>query len=663
MCLVICLSQTLFFPLTSLLRTATLDPHPPPPPDVPVKALHSTLDGRHWALDDPSRASRRSVPPSKDPSRAPSKPRASHPPSSSVPPRVLFPSDSSRLRAVSSPSSSAGGDDTVIVRPLSTVIESQDSSSSAGGDDSSAVHPLSALVEGQDSFAIDPVLPSDLTGDDTILFHQDQRSFIDDFLPPGVTSSHLLSGTSAVTGAVSSVTGAVLTTTAAAVRSFFPTESSSTASAARSPSPSHPPDGPSSDASGTMASSGAATTAAQLPSVEQFLAMQRRHDELQRQLDDLVARQTAEQRAKSIDDDIEKQRKAAYEQAGLPYVANTPHGGSSHPPVSNRHTEYRISHKSIDYLRPADASHKPFEAVDGEVYVRPLAWLAHLKTKLELRDDFHFKSQVLQVASECLLGRAAAWWTAIGQRMRNILLTDYSLELWHSHIQVLCQSREQTRKFALSRQWQVNSEECWDYVWDKAALFEELDPRDRPTGVALISDILDGLPAELAWMCRTEFSPNPTVSDLTKELQVLVPRWKRDLELPRRPLPASRSRTRVADRPRMTDTVFNDGLPDRPISDCPSLSVSYDKSKIETRPHPLTRRMTRCFTKPNGKVIYLSRNCSRCNEAHFDFEHDSIRPPPAIAHLSFDEMGYEQWGSDIDSDTANDDAALSKKLN
>ena len=158
-----------------------------------------------------------------------------------------------------------------------------------------------------------------------------------------------------------------------------------------------------------------------------------------------------------------------------------------------------------------------------------MVWLAHLRTKLELKDDdFNYKNQVLQMASECLIGHAAAWWTAIGQRMRNILLTDYTLELWHQHMQVLCQSKEQTRKEAMSRTWQVDKEECWDYVWDKAVLFEELDLHDRPVGVALISEILDGLPSSLARMCCSEFSPNPTVSDLTRELQVLVPRWRKD---------------------------------------------------------------------------------------------------------------------------------------
>ena len=548
---------TLSFSLTSVLRIVILDPSNNP---RDIQALRSTLDGKHWILDEskPGRASSRPPPPA-DPGRAPSKPHGLLPPPSSVPSRVLFPSRSQEsfstspyTRDTPSPShplSDAGGDDTIIVRPPSALDERP----------SFVDHP--SFGE-QSSFV-------------------EQRSFVDDFLPPGLTSSHLLSGSGAVTSAVSSVTGAVLNTTAAAVRTLFASEpppetrshpnpllsTSSTPPFASSEGTPRPPLGSPSNMASGSAGLGQAPQPPTLEQMqrqhEQFREMQRQHEELRRQFDALVAQQSTEQHAKAIDSDIENRRKTAYEEAGIPYTPaiTLPTSGG------NRITEYRISHKSIGYLRPADALLKPFEAVEGAVYVRPLAWLAHLKTKLELRDDFHFKNQVLQVASECLLGRAAAWWTTIGQRMRNYLLADYTLELWHTHIQVLCQSREQTRKTALARQWKVHSEECWDYVWDKAALFEELDPRDRPTGVALISEILDGLPTELARMCRKEFSDDPTFLDLTKELQVLVPRWKRDLDSHRRPpAPTStRSRSRLPDRHRANDSILPDVSPDKTV--------------------------------------------------------------------------------------------------
>lgn len=153
---------------------------------------------------------------------------------------------------------------------------------------------------------------------------------------------------------------------------------------------------------------------------------------MQRQLEGLVSSQAAVVQARAIEEEVEAHRRTAYESAGLPCPPRVSAGTPATPVPRN--VEYHISHKSIGYLRPADASQRPFEAIEGETYVRPLAWLAHLRTKLELQDDFQYKNKVLQVASECLVGRAAAWWTAIGQRMRNILLTDYSLEQWHLHI-------------------------------------------------------------------------------------------------------------------------------------------------------------------------------------------------------------------------------------
>lgn len=224
-------------------------------------------------------------------------------------------------------------------------------------------------------------------------------------------------------------------------------------------------------------------------------------------------------------------------------------------------------------------------------------------------------------------------------------------------MQVLCQSCEQTRKVARDRTWRIDKEECWDYVWDKAALFEELEPRDRPTGVPLISEILDGLPTSLAHMSRTEFTPNTTVAKLTRELQVLVPRWGRHYpprerdRFPRDPDSSLRTRDRSRRPPACS---FEPSQIDRA-----PLSASYDKSKIGLQLHPITKKLTLCFTKPNGSVIFLSRNFFHCQEAHFDFEHDSLRSP-ASAQLALDEYGYEV--QDWDSDAVDDDATA-KKLN
>lgn len=604
-----------------------------------MKELHTTLDGRHWILDESKRTTRRSHPPvgsskpsgkehSRRPhppgtsgtehSRAPSKPRPSprFVTSPSLPARVLFPaggpSDSVDTSPASSPSDS-------YTNPA-LCREPADSDSDIG-----------------DTIVLGSRPPSQLSA-------APDRSFLDDFVPHGFTGSELLAGSSAVL----QTTASALNTTASVVRNMFAPTSDS-----RPPvtgdAPTRGDDAPRTREDGQNRPRDRNPP----PTWEQFAEIQRKYAVLQQQMDEILARNSTDERARTIDEEIEARRKAAYESAGLAYTArqrqpSTPSSNDSHfaPQHGGRVMEYRISHKSIGYLRPAEASNKPFEAVDGEIYVRPLAWLAHLRTKLELKDDFNYRNQVLQVASECLVGRAAAWWTAIGQRMRNILLTDYTLEQWHLQMQVLCQSREQTKKEAIARTWRVDKEECWDYVWAKAALFEELELRDRPTGTALISEILDGLPSSLARMCRTEFSPNPTVSDLTRELQVLVPRWRRDVLLHDRP-------RRPGNRPAEVQVA------DRAPADRPPLSSSYDRTKIGSQLHPLTKKLTRCYTKPNGKIIFLSRNCSRCHEAHFDFEHDSLKPS---AHFTLDESGYEEWDWDSDTDTVDDDL-ITKKLN
>lgn len=253
------------------------------------------------------------------------------------------------------------------------------------------------------------------------------HSFLDDFVPRGISGSELLAGSSAVIHSTTSAlntTATALNSTGAAVRQMFGSSTERPAG----PRPSVDPD----DTLRVRSNRDAPPPAP--PTPQQFAELQLRYASLLRRVDELTSQQSAEQRARAIEDDIEQRRKAAYEAANIPCPPR--HGFSCSPSRSTfsqapGNIEYRIAHKSVGYLRPADTYNCPFEAVEGEVHVRPLAWLAHLRTKLELRDDFHYKNQVLQVASECLMGRAAAWWTAIGQRMRNIILTDYTLELWH----------------------------------------------------------------------------------------------------------------------------------------------------------------------------------------------------------------------------------------
>ncbi|KAI5804793.1 hypothetical protein DFH27DRAFT_609829 [Peziza echinospora] len=318
-------------------------------------------------------------------------------------------------------------------------------------------------------------------------------------------------------------------------------------------------------------------------------------------------------------------------------------------PSDHTQKDYRITHKSIGYLKPSLG--KLYDAMENDTYTRPLAWLRHLSIKINAKDDLTYKAKVLEVASECLLGRALMWWTAIGDNMRTILMSDFTLQTWFTHIQILCPSKDQMRQDAIDRAWVSGKESCLDYVWDKAAMFAELDEIDRPKGQALMSAILKGLPASLSRMSRIEFSPNPGVDDLCKELQIILPKWEREMSENKS---YTRNNAGIKSIPSQAQRTGPSRAPE-------SLNVSYDKSKIDHKPHPKTMKLTRTYTKPNGRILYLTRNCRKCDKEHFDFEHDSLASKGEV-HLVVTEDGYEEWPGMDSGDKSNEDL-LDMKLN
>ncbi|KAI5795421.1 hypothetical protein DFH27DRAFT_612658 [Peziza echinospora] len=404
---------------------------------------------------------------------------------------------------------------------------------------------------------------------------------------------------------------------------------------------------------------------------ERMKRMQEKYTELERKLNGLLARQTAEEKAKEIERTTEEARRKAYEEANIPYPGppSTQMPRQSSPYIE--FSDFKISHRSIGYLKPPPGgqTRTKWEGIENDVYVRPMTWLARVKTKIDSRDDMAYKAKVLQVASECLQGRAASWWTAIGENMRTILLADFSLRQWKSSMECLCPSKDQMRKDAHERKWNQFAESVMDYVWDKAAMLSELDV--PPADSTAISLILDGLPPNLASMSRTEFEVAPTIEMLSKELQILVPRWEKSHQQDQRrirltsqaqrdPIPtrAGRSYTsyQAGQSQDVRQSVGNQSvrMTQRTATVDASLASSLDKSKLAMRIHPDTGKETRSYMKPNGRILYLARNCRTCGKEHFDFEHDSN--PIALTVSAYensnldyeidDDPGYEEFEPD-----------------
>ena len=318
-----------------------------------VRLVRPDAPGAHFVVAD-------------DHSRAPYKTRPSSPVLGSIPSRVLFP-NVGPSPSTADPRSSATAPEVPLDNGASTVF----------------VNPVATVCDTSGDTSDTPDTPP-----------HPGHSFLDDFVPRAISGSDWLAGSSAVINSTTSAlntTTTALNSTAAAVRQMFASSSDRlvgarpTSGADDTPRPRTNRDAP----------PPAPPAPPPPPTPQQFAELQLRYAALQRRVDELASRQNTEQRARAIEDDIEQRRKAAYEAANIPYSPrhDRPRSPSGSPfSLAPRHTEYRVAHKSIGYLRPADASNRPFEAVDGEVYVRSLAWLAHLRTRLELKDDFHYKN-------------------------------------------------------------------------------------------------------------------------------------------------------------------------------------------------------------------------------------------------------------------------------
>ena len=337
--LVLSASSAILFSLSihfAFFCVLNLDPPSEPPtahaPDVPVRKLRSTLDGKHWALDESKRPFRHSLPPI-DHSGAPVKPCGPSPVPDTVPSHVL---SSSPLAGAYSAGSSGGAPSISAghAPPTSTTR-------SSGG-------PLPVTLGAptlSPVFSTADSVNKEEKDDVTVIHHSSDRAFFQDFAPPGLSGSDLITSSTAVLH----TTASVINTTVYAVCPMFLSDSTRTQPSGSvcptrdiRPSRDNPPQRDNPDPRDNVLA---------LQSQEQFTELQRQYATLQRQMHDLLIRRTADQQAHDIDEDFEARRKVAYEAAGLCYQIG-PSALPNAPPAFPRQQEYRISSKSISYLRP-----------------------------------------------------------------------------------------------------------------------------------------------------------------------------------------------------------------------------------------------------------------------------------------------------------------------
>ena len=148
----------------------------------------------------------------------------------------------------------------------------------------SGASTLSPVPSTADSDGAGDDTTSDGAGDDTtVIHHSPERSFLDDFAPPGLSGSDLIASSTTVLNTTASVihrTASAINTTASAVRQMFSSDTTR----------SHPSAGPARDARDPPPAQDQPLRDLDPapPSREQFTKLQRQYTTLQRQMNEFV---------------------------------------------------------------------------------------------------------------------------------------------------------------------------------------------------------------------------------------------------------------------------------------------------------------------------------------------------------------------------------------
>ncbi|KAK0520169.1 hypothetical protein OC842_007185, partial [Tilletia horrida] len=254
-----------------------------------------------------------------------------------------------------------------------------------------------------------------------------------------------------------------------------------------------------------------------------------------------------------------------------------------------------------------------------------------------------WEDAVLAAVPDALTGHAAKWHASLTKHESDAIDT----------LDALCTAmrrafpinRAQLRSLARQRRWKPEEESAMNYYFDKILLMRQAFG-DTYSEKALAQDVADGLDASMRGYVRLP-TDNPTLHQLQEAMAEWEPTWREvhsvsvlsptELEpnapsmlrsksepptpagvvLPSTPLPPPPQRP-----PRSEQRQSAPGAAPRPTSaSVGSLAQTYDPSRVV----PASNGQPRMYRLPNSsRVMRLNRNCNRCGQQHFDFEHEHL---------------------------------------
>ncbi|KAK0519985.1 hypothetical protein OC834_007193 [Tilletia horrida] len=277
---------------------------------------------------------------------------------------------------------------------------------------------------------------------------------------------------------------------------------------------------------------------------------------------------------------------------------------------------------------------------------------------------------VLAAVPDALTGHAAKWHASLTkQEVESVNSLDDLFAVMRRAFPI---NRAQLRTDARQRKWNPKTESAMNYFYDKVLLLRQAFG-DTYAEMALAQDVADGLEASMRAYVRLP-PENPTLQTLQDALAEWEPVWrevhavnivsdtddKKDAPLMTRSQsePATHAATPLSAPlpllpapprpPRSEQRAVAPSSPQwsKTSASVPSLSQTYDPSRIV----PASNGQPRMYRRPDSsRVMRLNRNCGKCGQSHFDFEHDHLLASGQLRTLTgdYDEVEESELGLDV----------------
>ncbi|KAK0519729.1 hypothetical protein OC834_007284 [Tilletia horrida] len=255
-----------------------------------------------------------------------------------------------------------------------------------------------------------------------------------------------------------------------------------------------------------------------------------------------------------------------------------------------------------------------------------------------------WEDAVLAAVPDALSGHAAKWHasltTAEVERMGTLE------DLFAAMRRAFPVNRAQLRTDARMRKWEPRAESAMNYFYDKVLLMRQAFG-ETYAEQALAQDVADGLEASMRAYVRLPVQ-GPTLQTLQDALAEWEPVWRQIHKVSLTASPHSNQDTPAMARsqsepvlpavippptaplppppPRPPRSEQRQAVPGSPqwsrtSASVTSLSQTYDPARVV----PAANGQPRMYRRPDStRVMRLNRNCGKCGQAHFDFEHEHL---------------------------------------